>query len=199
MTLSNDDKEIIEYAKRFLNSRISSLNNDVKRCLIEVDDNSQRILGQLAPFPALLYCFSMIDMLAALYSGNTKGNPGEKSDNSRRYMRDCMKYNDHFTYLLQACQSPHTHSVTMEKTSHGPMMKEPKLNIYKLNTKKKKLDSMEKKLKHDGVFIIKISKLKEDIVQSVKREHDGFLAIIRSNKVVRGNFKKAVNEILYES
>ena len=42
----------------------------------------------------------MIDMLAALYSGNTKGGPGDKSKNSRQYMRDCMKYEDHFTFLL---------------------------------------------------------------------------------------------------
>ena len=56
-----------------------------------------------------------------------------------------------------------------------------------------------KKIIHDGVFIIKIMKLKDDIVESVRREHDGFLARIREHKDVRENFKNAVNEILHDS
>jgi hypothetical protein len=55
-----DDKDTIDFAKRFLNARIYSLDNDVKRCLIE-DKNLQNQIGQPTPFPALLYCFSIID------------------------------------------------------------------------------------------------------------------------------------------
>jgi hypothetical protein len=170
-------------------------------------DNSERVLGQLAPFPALLYCFSMIDMLAALYSGSTKGNLGEKSENSRRYMRDCMKYKDHFTYLLQEVfrhklvhlSEPAYTSCYNGKNIAWTHDERAEAKHLQIKYEKKEIRFYGKKIKHDGVFIIKISKLKEDIVQSVEREHDGFLARIRRNKAVRGNFKKAVNEIIYES
>jgi hypothetical protein len=37
-----------------------------------------------APFPALMYCFSIIDLLGSLMAGTARG--GNTTDNARRYM-----------------------------------------------------------------------------------------------------------------
>ena len=49
---------------------MQSTDNDVKRCLIE-DTNIEKQIGKRSPFPAILYCLSVIDMLAALYNEST--------------------------------------------------------------------------------------------------------------------------------
>jgi len=54
------------YAGRALNEKISSLVNDVNKCL----SKSKQDNLQPAPFTALLACFSTLDFLSALYSGN---------------------------------------------------------------------------------------------------------------------------------
>jgi len=95
-----DDKDTIDFAKKFLNLRISSLDNDIKRCLIE-DKNLLNQIGQPAPFPALLYCFSIIDLLASLYAGSTDSTPGEKTKRAKKYIVDFMGYKDHLINLLQ--------------------------------------------------------------------------------------------------
>lgn len=56
------------YASRLLKEKLISLENDVKKCLSESKDKSL----QTAPFTALLACFSTLDFLAALNSGNTE-------------------------------------------------------------------------------------------------------------------------------
>jgi hypothetical protein len=53
---------LLSFARKFLRQRIMSLNKDVKHCLRE----------PCAPFPAILYCFSTIDLLGALYQGQAE-------------------------------------------------------------------------------------------------------------------------------
>jgi hypothetical protein len=163
------DKDTIDFAKRFLNVRISSLDNDVKRCLIE-DKNLQNQIGQPAPFPALLYCFSIIDLLAALYAGRTDNTAGEKTKRAKKYMVDFIGYTDHLINLLQ--------EVFRHKLVHlsepaygfqyngkriawihdeGPTAKH--LHIQKAN---KSYDIFGHKIWHDKIFIIKISRFKDD-------------------------------------
>ena len=54
--------DLLDFARKFLRQRIMSLNKDVKHCLRE----------PYAPFPAILYCFSTIDLLGALYQGQAE-------------------------------------------------------------------------------------------------------------------------------
>jgi hypothetical protein len=86
MLLFSDERELLDFAEKMLRDRIDSLENDVDRCL-----TSKPNLGRPAPFPALLYCFSTIDLLGTIYEGNaTRRAP--TSDQSKNYMTRLMRY-----------------------------------------------------------------------------------------------------------
>ena len=201
--LFRDDRDTIDFAKRFLNARISSLDNDVKRCLIE-DKNLQNRIGQPAPFPALLYCFSIIDLLASMSAGSKTVRLERRQSVRKKYMIDFMGYKDHLIILLQ--------EVFRHKLVH---LSEPAYGIL-YNGKRiawkhderptaKHMDIQEdnkcyrifgQKVWHDKIFIIKISHFKDDIIRSVTDRQSGFLAKIEIDKQLRENFKKAIYEIL---
>jgi hypothetical protein len=72
-----DNTERIKFAEKFLiDDRLKSLEYDVNRCLVNDSNN------YYSPIPALMYCFSMIDLLGALYAGNAKG--GDTTTNSKK-------------------------------------------------------------------------------------------------------------------
>jgi len=81
----------LTYASRLLRAKIASLTNDVNSCLNPPTIRGKR-LGP-APFPALLFCFSVIDMLGALSSGKAS-KESETTTNSKSYMKAYMKYVD---------------------------------------------------------------------------------------------------------
>ena len=78
-----DADERMQLAEDFIvKDKIASLENDVERCLpyTKLEHTCH------APFPALLYCFSVIDLLGSLLEGNATG--GDTTGNSRKYMED---------------------------------------------------------------------------------------------------------------
>ena len=76
-----DTNELMRFARTFLDERLESLQRDVALCLS----------GTHAPFPALLYFFSTVDMLGALMAGNaSRSAPTPKQ--SKEYMRRFMYY-----------------------------------------------------------------------------------------------------------
>jgi hypothetical protein len=83
MGLFKAAKDRIDFAQQFLDQRISSLESDVRKCI----ENT-------CPFPALLYCFSTIDLLGSLYEGDATGDTrtyGKRAGTTRKakkYMRD---------------------------------------------------------------------------------------------------------------
>lgn len=87
--------EVISIAKNFLNQKIISLKNDVDICF-----NPCSNINGKAQTPALLYCFSVIDLLGALYNGNASKN-SETTKQSKEYMKKFMKYEDGTCKLLQ--------------------------------------------------------------------------------------------------
>jgi hypothetical protein len=88
MDLFQSDRELMQFAGSFLNERIESLERDVRVCL----------QGD-APFPALLYCFSTIDLFGALLGGDAK--PFAATTNqAEQYMRHFMRYTDEQSNLL---------------------------------------------------------------------------------------------------
>lgn len=78
-----DKSEIIRFAESFLEERIDSLEKDVMHCLRE----------PYAPFPALLYCFSTIDLLGAIYAGNAQKNRAS-TQHLKNYMQKFMHYSE---------------------------------------------------------------------------------------------------------
>jgi hypothetical protein len=73
--------ELVNYARDRVGERISSLEKDVRHCLQE----------QLAPFPALLYCFATVDLLGALSSGRAD-KKALTTQQSISYMTNFMNY-----------------------------------------------------------------------------------------------------------
>jgi hypothetical protein len=53
------------FAEEFIvKDRLTSLENDVNRCL----PTTKEAVAGYVPFPALLYCFSIIDLLGSIYA-----------------------------------------------------------------------------------------------------------------------------------
>ena len=75
-----DDVELMDFAEKFIvTNRIASLENDVEGFL----PADKKEVAAYAPFPALMYCFSIIDLLGSLYAGNARS--GNTTDNSAIY------------------------------------------------------------------------------------------------------------------
>lgn len=80
---------LLEFADAFIvDDRLRSLEKDVRSCL-----------KSASTFPAMLYCFSVIDLLGALYRGNARA--GTTTANSRKYMKRSMGYNSEQIRLVQ--------------------------------------------------------------------------------------------------
>jgi hypothetical protein len=79
-----DKVELMSIANKFVvDDRLDSLENDVYGCVPKDQDKSGRTCS--APFPAFLYCFSIIDLLGALYAGNARsGNTTKQSEDYRQ-------------------------------------------------------------------------------------------------------------------
>jgi len=76
-----DTDELIQFARTFLHERTDSLQRDVLVCTHEAT----------AAFPAILYCFSTIDLLGALLGGDAKSSSGV-TDRAKAYARRFMHY-----------------------------------------------------------------------------------------------------------
>jgi hypothetical protein len=82
-----DDIDLMHFAEEFIvKDRLTSLENDVNRCL----PSAKIEAAAYAPFPALMYCFSIVDLLGSLYAGNARS--GNTTDNAARYMEKYLNY-----------------------------------------------------------------------------------------------------------
>jgi hypothetical protein len=62
----SDDADLVAFATKFVNERVLSLQADVSHCICT---------KPYAPFLAILYDFSRIDLLGALVAGRADGRP----------------------------------------------------------------------------------------------------------------------------
>jgi hypothetical protein len=91
-----DKNELKRFARRFVKERMDSLEKDVIHCLRQ----------PFAPFPAILYCISTIDLLGALSAGQAaKKDPITNKSvdtiaNSKIYMQKFMGYTVDQTNLV---------------------------------------------------------------------------------------------------
>lgn len=82
----SDSKQLLEFAAKFIiDERISCLKKDVSSCL-----------GKDCAFPALLYCFSTVDLLGALCTGYARRSSHSEA-NFKYYLSHFMKRNN-FSY-----------------------------------------------------------------------------------------------------
>lgn len=190
--------EMIKFSRDFVKERIKSLEKDVQYCLRE---NNSPI--QYAPFPALLYCFSTIDLLGSLFEGEAS-RKADTTNNSKKYIRWFINYTIEQTNLLT--------DIFRHKLVH---LAQPKM-IYKDNQGKKFTwiyyhNSAEKHLKIEEAnytinitstysirithqFNIGIMQLMLDIKDSVERS-TGYLNALETIPTLQTNFINAIEQI----
>lgn len=166
----------------------------------------------MCPFPALLYCFSTIDLLGSLYEGDATGNTRRYGQQvgttikARKYMVDLIGYpefetnllQDQFRHKLVHLAQPQT-LVYDNNRSIGWQLDNLYLGDHMIL---KKLESMQEiltltpiTLEGDHVFIISIEKLVYDIEKSVRDTDTGYLARLRRNQDnLQLKFDKAVQQ-----
>jgi len=193
--------ELKKFARDFIRNRLDSLKKDIEHCLME----------PFAPFPAILYCFSTIDLLGALYAGqaNPRHSVGGKkivtSENSKLYMKDFMNYTQEQTDLIMsifrhkmvhlAQPNPikkHNSKITSWRYEHSNLSKHLSLDI--LSPPVELRVKQDWKIPIEQVFNISIFHLMEDIRDSVER-HGGYLDKFETDQKLQNNFKNAVEEI----
>lgn len=191
-----NNQVLLRFAEDFLvKDRLHSLEYEVNRCLAY--DHSGH-----SPLPAMKYCFSMIDLLGALYADNAKG--GNTAANSKYYMVSLMKYDPDKADLLL--------KVYRHKTAH---LSAPKTAInYKGRIISWKLHDTSKNdhltissesgsislfgqgtIPYKGKFIVDIATLKDNIKESVTNVNGGYLDLLRKDPDLQDDFTDAVNDI----
>jgi len=183
-----DKRELIRFANVFIKERVDSLDKDVRHCLQK----------PFAPFPALLYCFSTIDLLGALYGGNATGNTVSQS---KLYMKDVMHYCDDQIYLLQ---NQFRHKI-VHLVQPKPMVQYKNQLIcwlYDHNNQDihlklipvKQSSNVQDTYSCDFVFAVSIFHLMKDIKDSVESSN-GYLARLLKEQDLQKNFEKAIKQI----
>jgi hypothetical protein len=180
----------IAVAERFLRERCNSLEKDVRHCVL----HDGATPDWPAPFPALLYCFSTIDLLGALYSGNASAN-APIAKQAKDYIIDVMKY--------PALQADLLHRQFGHKLFH---LAQPKPRVahsghvyhwgYTHNDSRLHLQIIPRPgSPSDFDFWISITTLAADITDSVSRP-GGYLGMLRGSPQLQNNFSKAYQEIV---
>lgn len=193
--------ELVAYADKFiLKERLPSLKKDVEACLKEE-----------CAFPALLYCFANIDLLGALYKGfaaNTSQTRGNFNEYVCRFMRNGgqQRYTKYQAELLQ--------DIFRHKIVH---LAQPKLIINRKPGKigwtyvhqdtsdhlkiiytgtRKNMLLAPYDLYYDHLFTISITRLVNDIADSLTRIPDGYFSRLKTGyKKMQTNFANAIEQI----
>lgn len=190
---------LIEFAELFVKKcRLPSLDYDVKRCLKKEN-------GNYSPIPALMYCFSTIDLLGALVKGQaTRGNT---TCNSIDYLTLFMKYPPDEVDLIW--EKIYRHKIVhLSIPPTAVRIKTGKIiswNLHDENPKNHRqiiwnqetidIGNNCGQIHIDGKFVININILKDDIINSVNNVPDGYLDKLKNDGNLQTNFKKAINQI----
>ena len=91
-----DTNELKRFARNYLIVRVETLQKDVNHCLQPA----------FAPFPAILYCISTVDLMGALLAGQASkkdpltGTNVNTTQNSKNYVQSFMGYTEDQTNLI---------------------------------------------------------------------------------------------------
>lgn len=197
-----DKNELKRFARRFVKERMDSLEKDVIHC-------SQQ---PFAPFPAILYCMSTIDLLGALSAGQAaRKDPRTNKNvdttaNSKNYMQQFMGYTDEqaslvadlFRHKLVHLAQPkpcvsYNNNVVAWQYDHDYTTKH--LILENASPDAKIQIKSDWSITISQIFTIGIMQLKDDIHDSVYR-HGGYLDQFESNtNKLQSMFEKAIIEI----
>jgi hypothetical protein len=190
-----DKNELKKFARNFVRNRIISLNKDVNHCL----------QSPYAPFPAILYCLSTVDLLGALYSGQA-GKDAHTTANSKKYMQEFMNYTseqasfltDIFRHKLVHLAQPK--AVILDSDGNFVSWQYFHENSERHLLLEKAAEGLKVQIKSDWeiainkVFNIGILQLVDAIKDSVERPN-GYLDKLENIDHIQNNFSKALGEI----
>ncbi len=189
-----EQRELVRYARAFLEERCTALQKDVNHYLS----------GALAPFPAILYCFSTIDLLGALCAGDASRRcPTTKQ--SADYMQRFMNYTQEQTELLQqlfrhklvhAAQPKaigrHNGKVVSWGYEHENRAKHLLLENAPAGTIIRITGTWE--IPCDQIFWLSITDFVRDVCESVKGAN-GYLASLERTPDLQDRFEQALNHL----
>lgn len=189
-----DTNELLQFAHTFLRERTDSLQRDVTVC----------IQGATAAFPAFLYCFSTVDLLGALLSGDANSSKGI-TDRSKAYARRFMHYPEDQCSLLWSvfrhkivhlAQPKPVRKFKGKKTTWGYWHDDGQhhLRIVPISPPIREAVTSGLSLDAEQQFEISIRHFVLDIVDSVHAP-GGYLHSLALEKDLRDNFTKAVTKI----
>ena len=187
-----DKNKILTRARQHLKERIISLESDVRNC-VDPDNNNRT---WHAYFPAILYCFSTIDLLGQLY----KGDATDKATTTvfaKDYLTEVMQYPKKTAKLMQ--------DIFRHKIVHLAQPR-PKVEDGKdkytwrmhRNNRSEHLTTLQADNKeNEYCFNISIWSLVEDIKRSISKP-DGYLHKLETEEELRRKYNKAHYEIFPE-
>jgi hypothetical protein len=191
-------QDLLKHAKDYIDRRMNSLKNDVNHCVK---------IEPYAPYPALIYCFSNIDLLGVLYGGEAGKNANTTQQQSKNYMKRFMGYSELQSTLLQC--------IFRHKLIH---VAEPLLSVIQYETRRITWQynhynvvnhlifvpaattnsniqiAPNWSIEFDEIFEISILGLAEDVVKSVYKD-SGYLQMLEKDNSLQSHFEEAVENI----
>ena len=199
----SEQNELIKVARDFVRNRIDSLEKDVRYCL---RDKPQPSSPLDAPFPALLYCFSTLDLLGSLSEGDASRN-AKTPDNSKNYAQRFMNYTEEQSNLLiQIFRHKLVHLAQPKFVYHDSVKsraitwryyhdnQEEHLKIEKLPPNSKITITSSWEIPVGYEFRVGIIQFMNDIKNSVERP-GGYLHSLETIPDLQDRFKKAIEQI----
>lgn len=200
-----------QFANEFLSNKMNVLQKDIDHCLV----------SPYAPFPAIIFCLSTIDLLGALYTGEAapklvrrRRPAGKKPEivqprttkNSARYMKRFMRYSPPSIRLLQSIfrhklvHLAQPKPVIEDKTCmiawrYYHYNRSRHLQLIKFRNPRLVKGLIPYRLHCNYGFKISISQLREDIIASVFAASSSYFNLLRQDKRFQRNFRRAINEI----
>jgi hypothetical protein len=197
LTRFANPQDLLKHAKDFIDRRMCSLKNDVSHCVKT---------APYAPYPALIYCFSNIDLLGALYAGKDRKN-ANTTQQSKNYMKLFMGYSELQSTLLQC--------IFRHKLIH---VAEPLLSVIQYETRRIAWQynhynvvnhlifvpaattnnniqiAPNWSIEFDEIFEISILGLAEDIINSVYKD-GGYLQTLEKDNTLQAHFEEAIENM----
>jgi hypothetical protein len=198
--------DLINHAKSFIKKRMDALEKDVDHCIKT---------PPYAPFPALIYCFSNIDLLGALYAGRAymaapttqRSKKYSTTQQSKKYMIDFMEYNEEQSTLLQCIfrhKLVHLAEPLLSVIEHKSRLIAWKYNHYNIvnhlifvpaiTTNNKIQIAANWEIQFDEIFEISILGLAKDIINSVYKTN-GFIESLQKDNTLQSHFENAIEDI----
>jgi hypothetical protein len=186
-----------------------------RRRILFSKDNISTIGIPSSSFPALIYCFSNIDLLGALYAGSAdtavpttqRSKKYSSTQQSKKYMMDFMGYNEEQSTLLQCIfrhKLVHLAEPLLSVIEYKSRLIAWKYNHYNtvnhlifvpaITTNNKTQITANWEVQFDEIFEISILGLTKDIINSVYKT-SGYIESLQKDNALQSHFENAIKDI----